>query len=232
MQPYFLPYLGYFSLIAATDHFVSFDPVQYIRHGWINRNRILKPGFAEPQYIRVPVAKFSRDTIIKEIQISKNADWQGRILGQIQHYKKKAPNFQEAKSVLEKCLAIETESLVDLNVHSLKVICNHLGLHFSCSRFDDIEGVAPAQHAGEWALNIADALDASTYINPVGGRDIFEPEQFSKRNINLQFLENALSPYSQRNAQFVSGLSILDVLMFNDIENTRKLIDDYVLHDS
>ena len=71
MQPYFFPYIGYMSLIKNTDLFILFDDVQFIRHGWIERNRILKPSGGW-QYIAVPLEKHHRDTLIKEIRI--NAD--------------------------------------------------------------------------------------------------------------------------------------------------------------
>ncbi len=74
MQPYFFPYLGYFALIKKSDHFVIFDTPQFIRHGWIERNRILKPveGW---QYIKVPLVKHSRETAIKDIVIRNSENW-------------------------------------------------------------------------------------------------------------------------------------------------------------
>src|SRR5665648_86327 len=86
MQPYFFPYLGYFSLIKNTEQFILFDPVQFIKHGWIERNRILKPQ-GDWQYISVPLVKHSRDTIIKDIQISNTNDWKQTIFAQLVHYK-------------------------------------------------------------------------------------------------------------------------------------------------
>lgn len=90
MQPYFLPYLGYISLIKHTDQFILFDTVQFIRHGWIERNRILKPDEGW-QYIQVPLQKHSRDTLIKDIIIKNDVTWSEKILAQVKHYKKKSP---------------------------------------------------------------------------------------------------------------------------------------------
>ncbi|MGI9517500.1 MAG: WbqC family protein [Pirellulaceae bacterium] len=230
MQPYFLPYLGYFSLIAAADHFVVFDPVQYIRHGWINRNRILKPGFAEPQYIKIPLAKHSRGTLIRDIRISLNTDWKARIFAQIQHYKKKAPYFEQAREILESCLEPDTDDIVKFNVHCLKTVCAAVGIEFAYSSFGEIrDEVEQVTHPGEWALHISSALKATTYINPRAGIDIFDQSQFVDRGVELCFLENSLSSYSQRNQEFVAGLSIMDVLMFNSLEETKTHINDYSL---
>ena len=84
MQPYFFPYLGYFDLINRCDKWIVFDTPQYIRHGWINRNRILHPQQGW-QYIIVPVKKHKRDTPINQIEIVPPALWSPRILGQLMH---------------------------------------------------------------------------------------------------------------------------------------------------
>ena len=93
MQPYFMPYIGYYSLIKHTDEFILFDPVQFIRHGWIERNRILKQGGGW-QYIQVPLIKDNgRDTLIKDVRINNSEPWKQKMLAQLQHYKKKAPYY-------------------------------------------------------------------------------------------------------------------------------------------
>ena len=86
MQPYFFPYLGYFGLINHTEKFILFDTVQFIRHGWIERNRILKP-MEDWQYIAVPLKKHSQKTLIKDIEINNSIDWKNKIFAQLTHYK-------------------------------------------------------------------------------------------------------------------------------------------------
>jgi hypothetical protein len=116
MQPYFFPYLGYFSLIQNTDKWIVFDEVQFIRHGWIERNRILKPGDGW-QYISVPLEKHSRETLIKEIKIRNSEDWKGKILRQLEHYKKIAPYYSDVIEFLNIVFKIETTNIVKLNTH-------------------------------------------------------------------------------------------------------------------
>ncbi|QDT13555.1 WbqC-like protein family protein [Planctomycetes bacterium K23_9] len=232
MQPYFLPYLGYFSLIASADRFVVFDPVQYIRRGWINRNRILKPGGSDSQYIAVPVAKHARTTLIRDIQISADTDWKSKIRAQVDHYRAHAPFYGPAREILDDCLRIDTNRIVELNVHCLRVVCDALKLNLDVVAFHDIQPpIETPQHAGQWALHIADRIGAGSYINPAGGRGIFKPNEFSEKGIKLQFMTNSLTPYSQHNGgNFIAGLSILDVLMFNSIDETRsKIVDDSVV---
>ena len=88
MQPYFFPYLGYFSLIKATNNWIVIDSVQFIRHGWIERNRIFNPQ-SDWQYIKVPLVKHSRNTLIKNIKIRKEENWKQKIFAQLMCYKKK-----------------------------------------------------------------------------------------------------------------------------------------------
>ena len=96
MQPYFLPYIGYFSIIKHTDEFILFDSVQFIRHGWIERNRILKQSGGW-QYIQVPIIKNNgRETLIKDIRINNTDNWKTKILAQIQHYKKKSYKYRDS----------------------------------------------------------------------------------------------------------------------------------------
>ncbi|TWU05756.1 WbqC family protein [Stieleria varia] len=233
MQPYFLPYLGYFSLIAATDRFVVFDPVQYIRHGWINRNRILHPTSGEPQFITVPVAKHCRSTPIRDIQISDQTDWRSKILGQVAHYRRRAPFFDQAMTVLRDCLGCPATSIVELNVHSLHVVCDALQISFQPIAFNELlPEMSEAEHPGRWAVEISKAMGASEYINPVNGRDIFHAAEFAAAGVRLTFLSNDLAPYSQFNESFSPALSILDVLMFNGLKVTRaKILHDVQLYD-
>lgn len=228
MQPYFFPYVGYFSLLAAVDRFVVFDPVQYIRHGWINRNRILKPDRREAQYINVPLAKHSRETKIRDIRISTIQPWKERILGQVQHYRKRAPNFLRVESMLKQCFALETDRIVDLNVHCLEVVCRNMGIEFDYLLFDELESqIGLIEQPDEWALEIAKAMGATAYVNPIGGRDIFDASKFSAAGIELEFVQNSLTEYSQGSLKFIPGLSILDLLMFNGSKEANRLVHDF-----
>ncbi|MBC5991603.1 WbqC family protein [Pontibacter sp. SD6] len=226
MQPYFFPYVGYYSLIKHTDEWIIFDVVQFIRHGWIERNRILKPGEGW-QYISVPLQKHSRDTPIKDIIIKNDVDWRDKILRQLDHYKKRAPYFNQVTDLVKAGLNINTDSIVNLNANILKVTCNYLEIPFDYKIFSQMElEIEPVSHPGEWALHITKALNFDTYINPPGGVNIFSDQQFKAANIKLSFLKNAVTPYNQKRPSFEGGLSIIDVLMFNDISSANQLIDD------
>ncbi len=230
MQPYFFPYLGYFSLIKHTHRFILLDEVQYIRHRWIDRNRILKPGGGW-QYIKVPVRKHSRDTSIKDIEINNDQDWRTRILAQLQHYKKNAPNFTLVKKMVEEVLDKEYRSVVQLDLSALKAVCECLKLRADLRIFSEEElNIIPPGKPDEWALNICKVLPGEIeYWNPSGGRELFDKNKYRAASIELRFFENDLRRYDQKQTVFEPGLSIIDVLMFNDPDAVNLMLDDFVV---
>lgn len=231
MQPYFFPYLGYWQLIQAVDIFILFDDVQYIRHGWINRNRILKPAEGW-QYIIVPLKSHSRDTVIRQIEVQDDDEWREKILRQMEHYKKIALFYEDTRKIVEQCLSIHTKSITHLNAHALKIICEHLNIKFdyliSSEQHFDYTDVTDA---GEWALRISEQLGATEYVNPAGGMELFDYTKFQASNINLSFLKPDLIPYNQKRKNFIDGLSIIDVMMFNSRADIQSMITQYNLCD-
>lgn len=228
MQPYFFPYLGYYSLIKHTDKWVVFDNVQYIRRGWINRNRIIHPTKPESIYITVPVKDSGQETSIRDALIDDALDWRSHMLSQIESaYKKRAPYYSPVRSLLQSVLSLETPYISELAVYSLQAVCAYLHIPFDCSVFSRMNlKIGPVDEPGDWALRISAALDADTYINPPGGQALFEHRKFEEENIKLQFLQIHFEPYNQKKSVFLEGLSILDVLMFNSVEKVNTMLDD------
>lgn len=229
MQPYTFPYLGYFQLIKYVDKWVIFDDTQYISKGWVNRNRILHPDVKkEWQYFTVPVKKHSRESRIKNVEINNGLDWRNEFLGKLTSYKKKAPFYAETVEFIEDCISFKCSSLSEWVVYTLKSTCNYLEVPFDYSIFSQMEiRTDNVEHAGQWALNIADAMDADEYVNPPGSYGIFNESEFRERSIELRFLKSNLSPYVQRRGHFISGLSIVDVMMWNDKAEITELLRDY-----
>lgn len=217
MQPYFFPYMGYFELICRTDRWIVFDVVQYNPKSWMNRNRILHPKEGW-QYIGMPVEKTSRGTLIRDVLVKDRSAAQVRILGQLAHYKKHAPYFNQVSELVRIAFeASNSQRLVDVNISGLKAVSDYLGIRFDwslCSemdlKLDDIE------HPGQWALKIAMQLGAREYINPPGGKAIFEHEEWEQAGITLRFTELPNFKYDCRPYAHVDHLSILDVLLWND----------------
>ena len=226
-----MPYIGYISLIKHTDQFILFDTVQFIRHGWIERNRILKPNEGW-QYIQVPLIKDNgRDTIIKDVKINNSENWKSRIIAQLQHYKKKAPYYYKVIGLLNDIFSSDYEDIVTLNKVSLEKTCRYLGIDSDIKVFSDMNlDIEPATAPDEWALNICKAIDgADEYWNPIGGLSFFDRAKYENAGVKIYFQEMKLLEYDQKRADFEPGLSIIDVLMFNSVECIGKMLDNYSL---
>jgi len=225
MQPYFFPYLGYFDLINCSDKWIVFDSVQHIRHGWVNRNRILHPKTGW-QYITVPLRKYKRNTIIKDIEISGDIKWRQRILGQVQHYKKRAPYFSETYKFLEQCFAARERSISRLNVSILDKVCSYVGIPFDYEYFSEMQlELGPVEAPDEWALRISEAIEAEEYVNPSGGSALFNSSKFEALGIKLTIRNIPPLEYSCRGYKFIPWLSIIDVLMWNPPNKVKYYLD-------
>jgi hypothetical protein len=198
------------------DEWIVFDITQYTRKSWISRNRVLHPKSGW-QYVSIPLQNSSIRIKITDARIADFADQERYVLGKISHYKKHAPYYAEVCGIIRSAFAAATdESLVALNVGGLRVVCQYLGLPFRyrvCSQldFDYPDGVS----AGQWAPLIARRLSAGVYVNPIGGQALFDPADFAKAGVRLEFLEFLPFAYKTPGYKFEGDLSILDVLMWN-----------------
>jgi len=228
MQPYFLPYIGYISLIKHTDMFILLDEVQFIRHGWIERNRILKPTEGW-QYIQAPLQKYHQKDLIKNVQINNDIDWKRKILSQIEHYKKGAPYYRDAVDLLKNIFSEKYSTIVELNNNSLRSICEYLSIKNDIRVFSEMNlSIEPVSEPDDWALNISKALHADEYWNPTGGASFFKKEKYDNANIILKFHENILAEYPQKKDRtFEPWLSILDIIMYNSPDRINQMLDNY-----
>lgn len=226
MQPYFFPYLGYFDLINRTDKWVVFDVVQYQKKSWMNRNRIHHPSEGW-QYIGAPVSKHGRFSLIKDIQVNDSVVIKDKLLGQLAHYKKHAPYYESVCEITANAFdSMQDETLVDLNVKSLLVVCDYLGIDFDYSVFSNLDVDIPVvNHPGQWALEIAASLKASEYINPPNGKDIFIGSEFEERNIKLTLTSLVDFEYDCFPYETINHLSIIDVLMFCSPVEVKQYLD-------
>lgn len=232
MQPYFFPYIGYFQLINAVDQWIVFDFVQHMRHHWVNRNRILHP-VADWQYITAPLQKHPREILIKDVLVLSGHEWRRKIIAQLEHYRKKAPFFTETMDMVNDCLfsaEADTLHLSRINTAILKKVCLRLNIKFDYAIFSEMDlQIGEISDPGKWALNISERLGADEYLNPPGGREIFDPSKFKEKGIQLKFLTPRINEYSQNGYQFVPGLSIIDVLMWNSKDEVKAMLGQYEL---
>jgi len=228
MQPYFFPYIGYFALINATDFWVVFDTPQFIRHGWIERNRTLKQDGGD-QYIKVQLIKAPRETAIKDMKINNAVSWKDKIFAQLTLYKKKAPFYKQTVELLKEVLSYEGESIVELNIKCLETVCKYLQIPFTYSVFSQLDLNILVDSPDEWALEISKHYNADTYINPQNGINFFDTQKYNNAKIKLQFLSMKLTEYQQIGNTYTPGLSILDVMMFNSPSEIKNMLNNFEL---
>ena len=223
MQPYFFPYLGYFQLIAAVDVFVIFDDVNYINKGWINRNNILANGRAQP--INLALGNRSQNLLINQIDV---LDTGVKLLKTLAQNYGKARQFQIEYPMLEAVIQYPDRNLGNYLAHLLKKVCIAMGIKTPMVRSSDLlkDNALKGQ---ERIVAICKQLQATHYINPAGGKDLYQREVFSQHALELSFLQTRAVSYPQFGLPFVPHLSIIDVLMFNDAAQRLKLLAEYDL---
>jgi len=228
MQPYIFPYIGYFQLINAVDKFIFYDDVNYIKRGWINRNQILING--EAKLFTIPVIKASQNKLIKEIDVNLDTKWMKQFLSTLEFNYKKAPYFKETFELVERVLNYNVTAISDMAINSNIVIAEYLNLstsfEVSSKLYSNTKGMAKADRLIE-ICKINNAID---YINPSGGNVLYDKEYFLKKGVSLYFIDNKIIPYQQFNNGFVGGLSMIDLLMFNNKNEIREMLNQYQLN--
>lgn len=229
MQPYFMPYVGYFQLIKAVDKFVFYDDVNFIKQGWINRNNILIQG--KSSLFTIPLEKASSFSKINAVFLNERmySLWKSKFLRTIEQSYKKAPQFNNAFSLLNEIL--EDESIKDISslakisiIKVLEYLKIETTLIDSSTIYsnDDLSSVTRV-------LDICKKEEATTYINPIGGQELYSKIDFSNNGMDLFFIKTLKIEYNQFENDFIPWLSMLDILMFNTIEETHHLLDQYEL---
>lgn len=214
MQPYFLPYIGYFQLMAAVDTFVVYDNIKYTKKGWINRNRMLQNG--QDMTFSAPLKKASDSLHIVERELSPEFD-KKKLLNQFRGAYAKAPYFHDIFPHLETIVNYPANNLFDYLYHSLCQIAALLELNtkFIISSSLSVDSTLKGQ---DKVLSICRSLNAQTYINAIGGRELYNKTDFAQQGISLSFIQSELFEYPQFGSAFVPWLSIVDVLMFNSLD--------------
>ncbi len=224
MQPYFYPYLGHFQLMKAVDVWVIFDSINYRPKSWINRNRIIHPNEIPGwQFMSIPIKNSTRSYQINEVEVSNLPEWKDRLTRKLLVYKSIAPSFDTTLEIFKSGLSPTSNYLSNFLVGALKNVIELLDISVEIVLASDLEDFPQsAAHPGEWALKIASMLGASSYLNPISGSNIFRAEEFKSAGISLEFFNPKLFEYAQGDRKFLPGLSILDVLMFNEPKVIKK----------
>lgn len=224
MQPYIFPYIGYFQLMNAVDEFVIYDNIEFTKKGWINRNRVLVNG--KDEYITLTLKKDSDHLLIKDRFLADT--WETdrkKIINRITESYRKAPHFEAAFEVIEHCILHHDKNLFNFLLHSLQQVNAYLGINTKLVISSSIE-IKHSLKSEEKVIAICKAQNATTYINPIGGVELYNKNNFSNLGIELQFLQAQNVEYNQYKNKFVPWLSIIDVMMFNSKEEIQNFLNN------
>lgn len=227
MQPYYLPYIGYWQLLNAVDKYVIYDDVNFIKGGWINRNRILNNGVV--QYFNVPMAGSSPFKHINQISVN-NADIlvekNKKTLWNAYHH---AKMFSQVSPVIYDILECQRDNLAEYLEFSIRAVCKYLEIDTELYISSNINK-NDELHGEEKVIDICKSMGADTYYNAIGGRELYHPDEFRKNRIQLYFLKSDDIVYQQgKSERFEANLSIVDVMMNNDVVQIKQMLQQYTL---
>lgn len=234
MQPYLFPYLGYFQLMKHVDKYVFCGNMQYIRRGWVNRNRLCIHNDKQPYFFIFPVTKDDYKKKVNERHYWDLKRSCNKLKQSLYRDYKKAVNFEEAYFILEKAMCFEDNNVAYFNMHVNYIIAQYLGIKTEISCTDTIEDEKfwyEFNHAEreQRVIYMCHYYNADIYVNAIGGTSLYHKDIFEKDGINLQFLRMKEISYPQFGREFNSNLSIIDVMMHNRIDEIKLLLKQYQL---
>lgn len=226
MQPYFLPYIGYFQLINAVDEYVLYDNIQFTKKGWIHRNRMLQNG--QPAYFSLPIKKDSDylDIVLRNLS-DESAKEKGKILRKIEANYRKAPFFEEFFPVVKQILDHDDKNLFNFIYHSIKVVNEYLEIDTPIVISSTLPDTIKELKSQDKVLAICKERNADVYINSSGGMELYDVNVFDQQNVALRFYRTKDIQYGQFKNDFVPYLSILDVCMFNPKGRVIEMLNEY-----
>lgn len=220
MQPYFLPYIGYFQLINSVDLLILYDNIKYTKKGWINRNRMLQHG--KDVLFSLPLKSDSDHLDVRERELSADFDCD-KLLNQFKGAYRSAPYFGQTFPLLEQIARHDDANLFGFLRHSIIKTCEHLNITTAIKTSSDITIDHGLKNQNK-VLALCDAVDANTYVNPTGGQELYSSDTFQERGIALRYIQSKPFEYPQFGHAFVPWLSIIDVMMFNSLETIQTQI--------
>jgi hypothetical protein len=220
MQPYFFPYIGYFQLIAAANIFVLYDDVQYIKNGWSNRNRILR--FGGPGWLTFPVEAGPHRGAYAERHYRAKPEDRAAVLRLVEESYSGAPFYADTMPLVEAIMAHSETSVAAFNRNLIETLCRRLeiGTEIMSSSLISKDASLSGQCR---VIAICEALGARRYVNPSGGAGLYDDASFRRHGIELDFLKPSIERYDQ-GVEWVPGLSIIDVLMFNPVKKAKEMV--------
>ena len=218
MQPYIFPHLEYFQLIHATDMFVIFDDVCFMKRSYITRNKIAVKNAA--YRFSVPVMSASQNKLIKDLKVNPDLS----LLKTLKHSYSKAPHFNTVFPLLQAVMLYPDDNLARFVTNSLQVVCRYLEIDTQFCYSSQIPLIVTGR---DKIIPLCHHFSAGTYVNKEGGVMIYDSKTFEKEHILLRFVKSKVT-YERVNG-FIPNLSIIDMLMFNSVDQIQQHLKKYQL---
>lgn len=243
MQPYFFPYLGYFQLLHAADNLILYPHVQYVHRSFVSRNRYLRSQTEQP-YFGPQIEKQGRRGLISGVKVRGNQEWREKTLARIRNNYSRAPFFKQVEKLFSEIILYPSDFLAEINTYGILLICEYLGLEhkldLNVGRYLEIERELSLETQEKTDNSVA--LDekhrriiklctvnkTSTYINPIGGKQIYNVDLLARNNVKIRFLKSLLPAYPQQRVKsFVPAMSIIDILFNCEKEHILEMLNEY-----
>lgn len=224
MQPYFFPYIGYWQLINAVDKYVIADEDNYIKAGWMHRNRILNNG--DIQYFGLKISKASSYRLINEVEIFSDAKHFKKMIRTLECQYQRAPYFDAVFPLIHSLITNEEKNLAKYLERQIRSISSYLSIETEILVASDLDYKRGYKGQDE-VIEMCQALGAKVYINAIGGQELYSHDAFAEHGIELKFLQTEEIRYQQFRYPFTPNLSIIDILMFNSKEAVQKMLEQY-----
>ncbi len=230
MQPYFFPHIGYFQLINSVDVFIIYDDVNFRKQSWINRNYILLNN--NKHLFTIPCQSISQNKLINATRIDKENKALKAILKTLETaYHKKAPYYELVFPMVKNVMTSHVDTISELALESIVSVCTYLGIKtrilVSSENFPETIDLGRSERM----ISICKTLGANELINAIGGIDIYDKKDFEEHGIGLSFIRKSENlSYSQgKNQSFLPDLSIIDVMMYNSVQEIKQMLENYEL---
>src|SRR3990167_11453744 len=219
-QPFYFPWIGFFDMVDQCDILVFYDDAQYSKGTWQNRNRI--KTYSGVKWLTVGSDRhYTLGMKIHEIKVHLSNGWKEKNLNQIRQAYHQAPFFSEYFPVVSGFISSDFTRLIDYTSGSIRLITDVIGIK---TRFMSSLALNSIKSEGtQKVIDICKAAGAEEYFDGSTGRDLYDTEFFLKQGIMISFHEYRHPTYQQCFVEFVSHLSILD-LLFNEGPNSLAVI--------
>lgn len=226
MQPYLFPYIGYWQIINAVDNFILLDDVNFIMRGYINRNTILVNN--ESYLFSMPLDKASQNKQINHINRKLDLLAQSKLLKTIEISYRNAPYYKDVFPIITNTIKNEEMNLSKYLKYSIDEVLKYLEIERKISLSSEINNYKNLR-GQDRIIDICKQNNTSIYINAIGGQYLYNKTAFAESNIELKFIKTMDIKYQQFTNKFISNLSIIDVLMFNSINDVKNILEEYIL---